>query len=103
MSEILAILATSDATSDNWYAVLTTDVSHFAIGFLSGVLVWLADYAAALVLIALGGWIGKELFGDLLGAGFTRAAIVDSAKDIGLAVIGFIACSFLISAVGRAR
>lgn len=103
MNEFLATLATSDAGTANWYATLTTDISHFALGFAASVTVWAWSSAYAFTLIALGCWIGKEVFSDLLRAEFDVSVLVDSIKDLLLGIAGYLACSALISAVERGR
>ncbi|HCP80326.1 MAG TPA: hypothetical protein DIT67_01585 [Octadecabacter sp.] len=103
MNDLLALLSTTDAASRDWYSVLTTDISHFSMGFAAGVAVWWRNPLSVAVLVALGVWIGKELFGDLLSAGFARAAVLDSLKDIGLAMLGYFACSLLVSAAAKVR
>lgn len=103
MNELLAVLATSDAGSADWYAMLTTDISHFAMGFGAAVAVWGWSSCYALVLVVFGVWVGKELFSDLLRAAFDLSVLLDSLKDLLLGIAGYLSCIALIGAVGRGR
>ncbi|GHE88477.1 hypothetical protein GCM10016455_05760 [Aliiroseovarius zhejiangensis] len=101
MIDVLDILGTSDAASGDWYATLTTDISHFALGVICAGLVWRFPALFKLALVALGAWIGKEVFADLSSAGFTRAAIADTVKDLSLGLAGYVLVWAVIVAVRR--
>lgn len=40
-------------------------------------------------LLFLGGWIGKELFSDIARCDLSALVAIDSAADLGFAVLGF--------------
>lgn len=43
----------------------------------------------SLRLVVLGGWIGKELFSDIVRCELSALVALDSAADLGFAVLGF--------------
>jgi len=67
MNDLLALLSTTDAASRDWYSVLTTDISHFSMGFAAGVAVWWRNPLSVAVLVALGVWIGTASSGGFVG------------------------------------
>lgn len=56
----------------------------------------------SLRLIALGCWIGKELFSDIAGCELSAFVALDSAADLGFAVLGFALAHWTLTQ-GRAR
>jgi len=56
----------------------------------------------SLRLIVLGGWIGKELFSDMARCELSVLVVLDSAADVGFAVLGF-ALAYRTLLQGRAR
>jgi hypothetical protein len=56
----------------------------------------------SLRLVVLGGWIGKELFSDMARCELSVLVALDSAADLGSAVLGFALAHWTL-AQGRAR
>jgi hypothetical protein len=53
-------------------------------------------------MVIFGGWIGKELFSDMARCELSALVALDSAADLGFAVLGF-AMAHRTLAQGRAR
>ena len=56
----------------------------------------------SLRLVTLGGWIGKELFSDITKCDLSALVAIDSAADLGFAVLGFALANWTL-AQGRVR
>lgn len=61
-----------------------TQAAHVGIGGLA------VFTPLSLRLVILGGWIGKELFSDMARCDLSAWVALDSAADLGFAVLGFV-------------
>jgi hypothetical protein len=100
--DVLAALSQSDVShvAPRWHSSGAIDLAHFGIGAAASVLAVFVGVALnlfsgraclgwALVGVFLAGgffWLGKEVFGDLVGGG----TLADTGKDMALALAGYV-------------
>ena len=82
-----------------WPGVGSYAATQAAHTFIGGVALFIPT---SLRLLCLGGWIGKELFSDIAGCDLSALVAIDSAADLGFAVLGFALANWTL-AQGRVR
>jgi hypothetical protein len=89
MLEFISTFGASDIAgvlAPQWYETLTIGMAHILLGMAIAwrrFPVWFAPWA-------FGGWLGKEIYADMMQAGFTNAVIIDSGIDLALGALGFL-------------
>jgi hypothetical protein len=69
-----------------WPGIGPYAATQAAHTFIGGVALFIP---LSLRLVILGGWIGKELFSDMARCELSALVALDSAADLGFAVLGF--------------
>lgn len=69
-----------------WPGIGPYAATQAAHAFIGGVALLIP---LSLRLVILGGWIGKELFSDMARCELSALVALDSAADLGFAVLGF--------------
>ena len=80
------------APSPLWHIFATGQMAHILVG------VTLALFRAhsSLVGAVFGGWVAKELLGDIPNAGGAWPVVADSIADIGFGALGYIIAKYRI-------
>lgn len=66
-----------------------TQVAHMALGVSAALLPFFGRRAVDAGLVGLGIWVGKEVFSDIAGCGFSLPVIFDSTADLTCAALGY--------------
>lgn len=90
MNDFLTVLGQSEFSDPDvplWYLSAVIQGCHVLIGCTLAhpwVPLWFA-------IAVFSGWLGKELFADIVNSEFSRAVLLDSAADLLFGSIGFLA------------
>ncbi|KPU83862.1 hypothetical protein JI58_05145 [Marinosulfonomonas sp. PRT-SC04] len=100
MNEFLTVLGRSEFSDPDvplWFLSSAIQGCHILIGCALAHR-WVPTWIAVAV---FSGWLGKELFADIVNSNFSQAVLLDSAADLLFGWLGFIIVR--ASRGGRAR
>lgn len=93
MNDLLTVLGQSDFSDPEvplWYLTVVIQGCHILIGCALAH-PWVP---VRLAIAVFSGWLGKELFADIVNSDFSAAVLLDSAADLLFGGIGFVAVRF---------